>query len=359
MRKLSKKRLILLFTGFVLLSSVNVYASNFVCGQDLDGNGDITGVGETSSCTTIGTEQFCQIGALTCTTSNNVDYTCPVAGNSCVDVSGVQKCSINKCVDLDKTPPIETVVPSTSTIDDGQRNADGACMEQALIFSGRNLSCKYSGLAKNCCKNTGVVFTDSTGSYATTMVTSVAMSASWEVLKAGYEGFTRAYAFFGDVEMASFGAEVAAQDAINGFQIDPTTIAISIAIHVITEFISCGQQDTETAMLNGSGYCHLVGSYCSKEWSLVGCVQKSKGYCCFNSKLGRILQEQGREQMGVGWGSAENPSCGGFTPDQFQALDFSRIDMSEYYGDIKSKGSSLIQKNITDSIESYYKQIKR
>lgn len=42
----------------------------------------------------------------------------------------------------------------------------------------------------------------------------------------------------------------------------------------------------------------LRRTYCSKKFLGV-CLTKRKAYCCFESKLARILQEQGRRQLGV------------------------------------------------------------
>lgn len=78
------------------------------------------------------------------------------------------------------------------------------------------------------------------------------------------------------------------------------------------------------------GNCHYVGSYCAEKWPLVGCVQKKKTYCCFSSPLARIIQEGGRPQLGIGWGSPEAPQCRGFTPEEFQKIDFSKVNFSEW-----------------------------
>ena len=40
--------------------------------------------------------------------------------------------------------------------------------------------------------------------------------------------------------------------------------------------------------------------------------------CCFNSMLARIVNEQGRAQVGKGWGGAQSPDCSGFTVAQLQ-----------------------------------------
>ena len=95
--------------------------------------------------------------------------------------------------------------------------------------------------------------------------------------------------------------------------------------------------DTEKALFDirdqDKGPCHYVGEYCASRFAGV-CIEKKKSYCCFSSKLSRILQEQGRAQLGTDWGSASSPDCTGFDMCEFQSLDFSQIDLSEYFGDI-------------------------
>jgi hypothetical protein len=81
------------------------------------------------------------------------------------------------------------------------------------------------------------------------------------------------------------------------------------------------------------GQCHYVGEYCAAKWGICPacvCVQKKKTYCCFGSPLGRIIAEQGRDQLSFNFGTAKSPNCRGFTPDEFQKLDFSKINFSEW-----------------------------
>jgi hypothetical protein len=64
------------------------------------------------------------------------------------------------------------------------------------------------------------------------------------------------------------------------------------------------------------------------------CLETTQSYCCFNSRLARVLNEQGRAQLGRGWGGAKNPDCAGFSLAQLQTLDFSRMDLTEFYAEI-------------------------
>jgi conjugal transfer mating pair stabilization protein TraN len=50
--------------------------------------------------------------------------------------------------------------------------------------------------------------------------------------------------------------------------------------------------------------------------------------------LARLINAQGRAQLGRGWGTAEQPDCSGFSVAELQALDFARMDLSEFYAEI-------------------------
>ena len=133
--------------------------------------------------------------------------------------------------------------------------------------------------------------------------------------------------------------------------------------NVFLGLIPCGQNEKELATKNDNGLCHEVGEFCSKRINLVfskPCIEKKKGFCCFSSKLARIFNQQGRVQLGRGFGSAENTDCRGFTPEEFQKLDFSEIDLSEFIGDLTGsidlegvKANTLkIQDKINQNLEN-------
>ena len=92
------------------------------------------------------------------------------------------------------------------------------------------------------------------------------------------------------------------------------------------------------------GRCHYVGKYCAEKWLGV-CVQKKKTFCCYSSPLARIIIEAAHQQLGIPWGDPKHPNCRGLTPEEFQKLDFSKIDFSEWI-------SYEIQQNIVPSINT-------
>ncbi|TDA63627.1 hypothetical protein E0765_07265 [Sulfuricurvum sp. IAE1] len=97
------------------------------------------------------------------------------------------------------------------------------------------------------------------------------------------------------------------------------------------------------------GNCHYVGDYCAEKWPLIGCVQKKKTFCCFSSPLARIIQEGGRPQLGIAWGSPQAPNCRGFTPEEFQKIDFSKVDFNEW---IEYEVVPNIQNNVVGDLQN-------
>jgi len=129
----------------------------------------------------------------------------------------------------------------------------------------------------------------------------------------------------------------------------PVGLALAVANLVLTYFMmSCDAQDYQTVRLRRAGRCVEIGEFCIKRWPVVDCVQRGIRYCCFNSKIARIIHEQGRPQLFTfnyshDWGGPYRPNCRGFTPEEFQALDFSKIDFSEYIEDIEREVKSKFQ----------------
>ena len=124
---------------------------------------------------------------------------------------------------------------------------------------------------------------------------------------------------------------------------------------------NCGTGDMLTAAAMKAKRTHFVGTYCKKKFPFIGCVQSAQTHCVFQSKLGRIVQEQGRLQLKafltgsrVDWGTPENPNCRGFTSEEFQFLDFSKMDLSEFFADIKAKAAEVIRGELEGRVDEFY-----
>ncbi len=97
---------------------------------------------------------------------------------------------------------------------------------------------------------------------------------------------------------------------------------------------SCSPEETKLSELQSKKQCHYVGSYCSKKAPFGICLETTKTSCCFNGKISRVIMEQGRSQLGIGWGSPQSPSCGGFTAEEFQRLRLDEMNLDEIKADI-------------------------
>ena len=92
---------------------------------------------------------------------------------------------------------------------------------------------------------------------------------------------------------------------------------------------NCSASEKELAEERNAGNTHYLGRYCSKRTLFGVCIRRSRAWCVFGSKLGRILQQQGRRQLGIRWSS-----CRGFTVAEIEGIDFARLDLSEFTQDL-------------------------
>jgi Type-1V conjugative transfer system mating pair stabilisation len=97
------------------------------------------------------------------------------------------------------------------------------------------------------------------------------------------------------------------------------------------DLISCSQDEKDLVAKRDAGLCHSVGDYCANRDVFGGCRTRHFRYCCFNGILGRLVQQQGRTQIAKAWGDPRDPDCSGFTINEFTALDWASIDLSDWY----------------------------
>jgi len=121
---------------------------------------------------------------------------------------------------------------------------------------------------------------------------------------------------------------------------------------------SCKAEEKSLSKKRKAGLCHYVGTYCAKK-VLGQCIKKKSSYCCFGSKLLKAFHVQGRPQIRMEWGDAENPLCRGFTVEEIQRIDFSKLDLREVFEDLmKNYRPSKLQgmeKRIGERLEAIKK----
>lgn len=226
----------------------------------------------------------CPIQEAACTRDAAGAFLCPLGPDLvCMPSGAGATCSPHQCADVASNPIVEEPpVEDPGTEPDGEVDAEGNCLGTIEIFSGRAMRCRPPGLStalSNCCKDKGKIVKDGMGSSIASIGTKIA------VAKGVFTGMKAAYTAFRAGATAGQAANAEANALVAG--LDPTSNAISLAVNFMNEVLlqGCDQQDMDVGMLRGSDMCHEVGTYCSSSF-LGGCLQKAKGHCCFNTKLG-------------------------------------------------------------------------
>ena len=122
---------------------------------------------------------------------------------------------------------------------------------------------------------------------------------------------------------------------------------------------NCSPGEVELAQERNKGHTQYLGQYCARR--VLGiCIRRERAWCVFGSKLGRIFQQQGRAQLGVGWGS-----CRGLTVAEIERVDFDALDLGEFTSDLLDGAtepsvdlpdSGTTQTLLRDRIRSFYQQ---
>jgi len=108
---------------------------------------------------------------------------------------------------------------------------------------------------------------------------------------------------------------------------------------VSTYLATCNSEEQALAERRYEGRCHHIGS---KKENLG--TQTAQIFCCFPTKLARTLHEEGRGQLGLGWGNADEPMCRGLSVTELHRIDFSKIDLSEAVEDLSINKEELLRK---------------
>lgn len=118
----------------------------------------------------------------------------------------------------------------------------------------------------------------------------------------------------------------------------------------------CSEEEEALGQAKEQGITIALGEYCASK-VLGVCTRKKKGYCVFDSKLARIVQNQGvKGQLGISLGSAEHPVCDAITPEQLQQINFEHIDFSDFYDDMHSNTDLPSASEIQQRLQSAYEQ---
>lgn len=312
---------------------------------------------------TLNTSKCIQYGSgNSCTLSENI-YQClssPATTTSTLYCGSQQYCMGGNCFNTGSTP--NTDLAQTAAMMEAMRQAGNYQNPATLrIFGGTGGSCTNTlGGLSNCCKPSGGSKSNggilgnaivSTGGqviqYGSSYVYDSLFDNSYLVrgfdsmlgstpvgsLAGGSASFSPSFGMYGFT--ATFGAAPEGATVLGSaggvtFAFDPYSLAIAVAIMVIQDMMSCTPDEQNLSLKLGQNLCRFTGSFCSMEIPIIGgCIQTTQTYCCFNSRLARIINTAGGAQIGKA-----ATDCSGFTSDEFAMLDFSKIDLSEFTNEI-------------------------
>lgn len=310
------------------------------------------GTGTVSNCGPYETNPKCTLQNESCTDLNPITNQCnmvtryykcedqPPVTNT-VTTCGQMQCIAGVCDNADD-PGDQDFVQAVTSLEVARQGAAYMDMNSMTLFNGHDNRCsrKLYGITSCCGSKVRAGTSDAAWGVG------VAFRGGEAIMKYG-SMFTHDALFpstsimdtlFGNVgsSFGSFSFYGMSWSSTAGFAFDPTSFAISVAIAVIVQMLACNEEEQTLSLKKGQNLCHYVGTYCDQRDPFGGCITKKDSYCCYNSLLGRVIQEQGRPQLGKSWGAANRPLCGGFTVAEMSALDFSRMDLSEFFSQIQA-----------------------
>jgi conjugal transfer mating pair stabilization protein TraN len=282
-------------------------------------------------------------------------YSCPTPGQT---VTTASNCPTDKfcigggCFDIAYANDPDFAMSSSDL--EGGREA-GVYMDPAklTIFNGEDDRCRNKAF-KDCCSTdpTGKSMTnqEAFGMGSRLVYDTLMNSGNREFVTAGLQalltdaGFNGTYSTYGftlalngtalpggTAVLYSSSPGVAGEGVVIGF--DPWSLAVTVFIYVAMQLMSCSSSEGRLSLMQGASLCHDIGEYCSKK--ILGiCLEHTHTSCCFNSLLARLINEQGRLQIGRRWGNARSPQCVGFSVAELQRLNFSAMDFSAFYASL-------------------------
>lgn len=123
---------------------------------------------------------------------------------------------------------------------------------------------------------------------------------------------------------------------------NPYVFAAMVAVQIIQDLASCEQGEQMLSMHKGASLSVFVSESCSAKIPIVDvCIEWTDHYCSFNSVLSKIINTQGKPQLGLSLAD-----CTGLSTDQLGKLDFNKIDFTEFAATQAANAKANLPTNI-------------
>jgi conjugal transfer mating pair stabilization protein TraN len=118
-------------------------------------------------------------------------------------------------------------------------------------------------------------------------------------------------------------------------------------------FMDCDDEERNLAIAREEGRAVEAGNgnneYCHNKPLGLACSSHHSVYCVFDNKIARIVQQDGRKQLGLNFGDVgddyAHPDCRGISINELKRLDFSKMDFSSLYDEIGKKAKEKAPTN--------------
>jgi len=241
---------------------------------------------------------------------------------------------------------VSKVDAAVMALDNGSRIRGGwELLRDPLVDSWDAVSEAFTSAANNLMGNTAAAVSDGAAKLSLDAAKQALMrqTAQWTANVFGDAAANALFAVEGGGQAVVGGAVQAGQIQLGGLigatlaWVMVAYMIYSIVMILIRIIWKCERDEFELGAKRELRSCHYVGSYCDSDFLGV-CIEKQKAFCCFNTPLARIINEQAYPQLGRTWGDPEYPNCSGLSLQELERLDWSRIDLSEWLAILSEAG---------------------
>lgn len=192
--------------------------------------------------------------------------------------------------------------------------------------------------------NWGGIVDAATGSFTETLAGEVALGKLEQFLmQTAYDAMQEMGASAAADAVFSAGTDGAVSGLSSNAAMAMNVIGFIYTAYVIADLMiniiwECEPEEFELGAKKETRQCTFVGSYCASE-VLGSCIEKREAYCCYSSVVARIIHEQGKPQLGQGFGSAKSPSCDAMSIEDMGRINWDAIDLTEWIGMLSMTGN--------------------
>jgi hypothetical protein len=97
----------------------------------------------------------------------------------------------------------------------------------------------------------------------------------------------------------------------------------------------CTKDEQTLIDMRSKKLCVYVGKQSTKKMNVTTAIKHR--FCCFGNLLDKVIQVEGRKQLGRNFGSGSAPDCRGLTLEDIQHIDWNLVDFGEFIDDLKIK----------------------